>query len=359
MSGENAAILRQSQIGVQADGATGAEANVLLQSRSYMAVPVEPTDMRRARGKRVATAQVGMRGIGSTVTLEGYMAYNDETYTLQNLFGGGTVATPGGATNTRDWTWVLVSGGCLAPKYFSVENGIDCSGFSERWSRFVHSLLKSLTYDFDACTVSGSGFGSRLAEEGITHTDAPTAIADVPMSPDMVDVYAHGTLANLWDAGSVLDDIYKTSFEINDVRGERFPTRSTHPVAWVDTALRAFVHLEMEQGSVSNDRMTQLRTRGTKYIGIQVKGPVIEGAFSYRFRVTLAFKVNNPGRQDADDLYQGMYDLEAVHDATLGGYGKIELRNKVAALLATSGDLAAEEDPSDTDDGPIDDVPVV
>lgn len=345
MSGENAAVLRQTQIGVQTDGATGAEANVLLQSRSMMPVPVEPTAMRRARGKRVSTAQVGLRGAGSSFSLEGYMAFNDETYTLQNLLGGGTVATPGGATNTRDWTWLLKSNGCLSPKYFSVENGIDCAGFSERWSRFVGALLKSLSYDFDACTVAGAGFGSRLAEEGVTATANPTVISDVPMSPDMVDVYINDVLADLWNTESLLDDIYQTKFELNDVRAERFPTKSSHPIAWVETPLRAFVHLEMEQGTVSNERMTQLRARDTKYVGIQIMGPTIEGAFKFRFRVTLAFKVVSPGRQDAEDLYQGMYDLEAVDDATIGGFGKIELRNKVAALLATTGDLDPEVDP--------------
>jgi len=346
MSGENAAILRQTQIGVQSDAVTGAEANVLLQSRGMMPVPVEPKAMRRARGKRVNTQQVGLKGAGSTFSLEGYMSYNDEVYTLQNLIGGGTVATPSGATNTRDWTWLLDSDGCLAPKYLSVENGIDCSGFSERWSRFVGALLKSLSYDFDACTVSGAGFGSRLAEEDVTPTATPTVIADIPMSPDMVDIYLHGTLANLWDSGSLKDDIYQTKFEINDIRAERFPTKSAGGATWVDTLLRAFVHLEMEQGTLSNERMVQLRESSTKYVGIQVTGPVIEGAFKYRMRLTLAFKVMNPGRADTEDLYQGMYDLEAVHDATLGGFGKIEIRNRIAPLTATTGDLDPVQDPS-------------
>ena len=342
MSGENPAALRQTQIGVQAAVGTGVEANVMLQSRAVVPVPVEPTAMRRARGKRVSTAQVGLRGKGTNFTLEGYMSYNDETYTLENLFGGGVVSTPSGATLTRNWAWTLDSNGCLAPKYFSVENGVDCSGY-DRWSRFVDALLKSLSYDFDECTVSAEGFGSRLAEADVTATAIDTTVTDVPLSPDMVDVYAHATLANLWDSGSRLDDIYKASFEVNEVRAERFPTKSTQPIAWVETVLRPFVHLEMEQGSLSNTLMTQLRARTTKYVGIQVTGPTIESGFTYRFRLTLAFKVVNPGRADTDDLYQGMYDLEGVHDATLGGYGKIEIRNKVTALTASSGDLGAGE----------------
>lgn len=343
MAGENGADLRQSQLGVQNALFTAVAANILLQSVSIEPKPVVPTQMLYRDGDKAAVDQVLTKGAHTTAKLTGFGAYNDLAYIISTLAKAATITTPGGATTARDWTWILLSRSAETPKFMTVETGIAGTDYN----RFADANLTALKLDFEEnreVVIDGDMIGSLLAEEGVTPTANPTNVAKVPISVNFMDAYISDVLADIDDG--LLGKMYKCNMSIGGRRQAVFPIRSDRPSlgGYVETRNKATAHIEIEHDTQSYARMSQMRKTETAYLKYVVTGPEIEAGFRYELEMTMPFKVTSPDRGANDKVYQGMYDLEAVNDATLGGFLKIRLRCALSALTAAA-DLASGQQP--------------
>jgi hypothetical protein len=181
--------------------------------------------------------------------------------------------------------------------------------------------------------------GRRLAEEGVTATAIATTIPVIPVTPALIDYYAADTLAGL-GAGR-LGETYSSKFSMSDIREAVFPHRTDEKsfagLADLRSPLKA--HIEMGHDSQSNAQMRQLRASQTRFFRSLAFGEEIEPGFRYELEITFPYKVLNPDRGASDKVYGGMYDLESVNFADLGGAGQegfamIRVRSSLAALVA-------------------------
>jgi hypothetical protein len=343
MAGENADVLRQSQLGIQNSLFTAVGANVLIEGVSVEPKPVIASAMLYTRGEKAAVAQVDAKGSHTTAKLTGFAGYNDLTYILSLLLKAATISTPVGATTARDWAWILLPGAAETPKYATFECGISGTDLA----RFGDANLTSLKLSFEKnkeVSVEGDIIGTNLSDEGVTATSSPTLITSVPLSVNLMDAYVADTIGGL--STGLLGAMYKCSLSIADRRQPVFPIRSDRK-SWGGTVERrnkVVSHIEIQHDTQSYNAMRQIRASNTRYLRYLLTGPQIEPGFNYEFEVTQPFKVTSPDRGPADEVYQGMYDLESVKDATLGGFLKIRLRCKLASLISST-DLASDQQP--------------
>lgn len=343
MAGENAASVRQTQIGVQATLFTGVTANILLPSISIQPMPVVANQMLYRQGDKIGIAQVATKGSQTTAKMTGFASFPDLAYIFSNLLKAATITTPGGATNARDWDWILLSRSLEAPKMWSVENGIAGTDYS----RFKDAVLVMAKFAFEQnkeVTLEGDMIGGNLAEEGVTPTATPTELPKVPCSMNIMDAYVADDLSSF--AGGHLGTLYKADFTIGDRRSPVFPIRSDRPSfgGFTEKRNKVLAHIEVEHDAQSYAMMRQMRFSNMRYLRFFLTGMEIEPGYNYELEIIMPFKVTNPQRGIMDEVYGGMYDLEAIEDATLGGFAHIRLRTGLASLTA-GGALAGGQDP--------------
>lgn len=343
MAGENADVLRSSQIGIENIAGTAVAANVILPATSITPKPVHASELLYRRGDKITVGQVSVKGSHTTAAVSGFAAFNDLLYLYSMACKAATVTTPVGGTLTRDHSWTLLSNVAEMPKTVTVEDGL--AGVDA--ARFAHGNLVSLGLDFDrerAVNVTGDMLGTLLAEEGVTLTTAGvTELPLVPVSPDIFDVFAADTLAGL--SGGQLNSCYRTDWRLGDRRSPVFPFRSDKRSysGLVEKRNTLAVHLEVEKDAQCDLIMRQLRQSRTRYVRLFAQGPEIESGFRYELELIMAYKATNPDRGAIDEVYGGMYDLVAVKDATLGGFAKIRLRCPLAGLIAATNLAAGQQ----------------
>lgn len=349
MSGENAYVLRQTQLGIENTAGTAVAANVLLQSIGLRAKPVVPSEMLQGNSGRANVAEALTKGEHTQAGIEGFPAFNDLCYLFSLAHKSATISTPAGATLARDWTFLLKMRGAQNPKTSTVEVGIP----GVDTLRFSYGNITSYEIEFPnkgMSKLSGTMIGRRLAEEGVTATTASiTTIPVIPVTPALIDYYAADTLAGL--SSGRLTDTYSSKFSIGDIRQPVFPHRTDQQSFAGLTDLQAplKVHIEMEHNSQSTQHMRQLRKTMTRFFRAKAYGEEIEPGYSHELEITLPYKVMNPDRGDLDKVYGGMYDLESVDFADLGGTGQsgfalIRVRSSLASLIAAT-DLAGGQQP--------------
>jgi len=352
-AGQHSEVLLQTQLGIENEAGTAVEANVLLTSVEILPKPVTSLEMLRQMGSKIDTAQVGVKGSMTTGKLQGFAAFDDLVYLFSILNKAATISTPEGATLARDWVWVLKARSPEAPLTATFENEI----ITVDAARWAFGMLTSLKADFELTKspkLTGDVIGQRLAEKGVTPTASPTLVTSVPVSPNLIDVFIASSMAALPEA-SRLDALFKYSWEISDRRKPVFAFRSDTQSfsGTVEVANKCLFHLELEKDSDSDDLLSQARGWATRYIQMLATGPAIETVddvtFSYEWEITMPFKVMNPDRGASDDVYAGMYDLQAVDDPNTGGTGiegfcLLRIRTPLTALI-TSTDLGDGQQP--------------
>ena len=349
MAGENAYVLRQTQLGIENTAGTAVGANVLLQSFSLRAKPVVPSEMVAGNGGRVNDAQALTKGEHTMATIEGFPAFNDLVYLFSLALKTATISTPAGSTLARDWTFLLKRRVAQTPKFATVEVGIPGTDTN----RFAFGSVTGWDIEFPnkgMSKLSGTMVGRRLAEEGVTATGTFTTVPVVPVTPALIDYYAADTLAGL--SSGRLTDTYSSKYSMSDIREAVFPHRTDERSFAGFTDLRSPLkaHIEMEHNSQSNTQMRQLRATSTRFFRALAYGAEIEPGFNHELEITFPFKVLNPDRGASDKVYGGMYDLESVDFADLGGTGQdgfalIRVRSSLTALAAGTN-LAGGQQPN-------------
>jgi hypothetical protein len=344
---ERASVYEKAKIGIQSTAAA-VIANLQLASFGILPKPVQPSEMLKARGSKIATFTRRQKGAHTIGTITGYMAYNDLIPLLYSSAGVPTVTPVGGAgaNQAHDYVWLLKADQPDDVKFLTVENGDDAVGAS----RFAYGSVTDLTFSFSATAmdISGTMIGRRLAEEGVVTNDSPTKIACIPISADEDNHYVATTIGGL--SGGLLGRLFDGNIVLGGRRKPLFPKRRDDKsfTALVETPNKCTVHIEVEQDSDSDAMMRQLRNAARRYYQFHAAGPNIGDGTNgtYEFEVTMPFNVTNPDRGDKDDVYGGMYDLEAVDDATLGGFLKIRIRSALPASTWAAGtDVASGQEP--------------
>lgn len=272
----------------------------------------------------------GANGGPYTVTFGAALARTPLALTANGASLTGTsptiTSTSPTATATRRWLFKPDPTAADVFKTFTVEKGNGATG-----GRATYGFMSDLELQFQQ---RGADLrGEILAQEwadGVTMTGSPTDIAVKPVSPNTLDVYVGGTLLGL----TKLADCYQASWAIRNRHAPVFVLDSDEP-SFSDTVERPMeqtMSVVIEQDSVANGFMTDLRDKTTKFVRIVARGGNIETGYPYLIQITAPFKFRNPRRGDRDGVYAGTYDLEPIYDAGFGGSIEFVVHTGLSAL---------------------------
>ena len=325
---ELASIYQICNIGLETTPGTAVAANKRLSG--LMIDPQPKTAIKRYRGTGYKFGTVAaLNKEWVEASLSGPITYTEIVYLLSSLLDVATIATPGGGTNSRSWTFAPDSVAADAPKTFTVE-----IGDATRAQEFAYGLVKDLTLSFsrEGNELSGTMLGNSLVD-GITLTGSPTAIALMPVLPTQITVKLADTAAGLPGASALT----------RAVSAEWSMAKRYSPAFFLDAATSWGVHVEVEPtakmklkveaDSVGMGLLTQMRAGSTKFMRIGSTGSIIEGAIPYSLTIDGAGKiVSDPKFSDEDGIRCIEWEFDLFHDATWGAATQIVAVNLLTAL---------------------------
>lgn len=181
---ERATVFQATQLGVETTPGTVVAANRRLLQTMVDAGPDIRNELYRPAGATVPTVQIiGKEMVRADV--EGRMSFNDLAYILSSLLLQVTPTTPGGATNTRRWTFKPQTFAPDTFRTYTIEKGSTAGA-----ERFAFAVFNALTMAFgeEEASITGSLFGKALTEQ-VTITASPTDIAEAPVNPKCISLF--------------------------------------------------------------------------------------------------------------------------------------------------------------------------
>jgi len=166
------------------------------------------------------------------------------------------------------------------------------------------------------------------AVQGYTATELAHAL----INPPSIDVYVGSTLLGLAKLNT--EHCLQATLNIPERHAGVFDLNSGNPSysGTVERRNAPAAQLLVEENSTTNAYLATLRARSKRYCRIVGTGGSIESGYVYRFEITFAFKYANPGPGESDGLGVTQWDLQLVHDTTLGSWIEAKLDTALTAL---------------------------
>lgn len=261
---ERATVFQATQLGVETTPGVLVPANRRLLQTMVDAGPDITNELYRPAGSMAPTVQiVGKEMVRADV--EGRMSFNDMAYILSSLLLQVTPTTPGGATNTRRWSFKPSNNAPDTFRTYTIEKG--SSAGAERFTSAVFNAL-TLAFGREEASITGSLFGQALTEQ-ITPTASPTDIVEAPINPKCVNVFL-GTATNV--------------NEVQSLSLSGTPTGGTFTVAY-EGSTTANIAFNANAAAVQT-ALTALASIGTN--NVVVTGGPLPAAVTITFQGTLA-----------------------------------------------------------------------
>lgn len=326
---ERASLTQSVQVGVESVPGTPVAANKQFQSIGIEpAVSMEPQRFR-AMGSKFATIIVpGKEWVEAD--LSGIMSYSELLHVFSSVLKapGAPVTVDGSG---RKWTFSPAYNAEDTVKTFTVEQG-----GAVRAHSFAYGLVTDLelTLNRNETTVGGTMIGQRISD-GITMTGTPTALPQVPVIPNEIDVYLDTTSGGLGSTKlvRVLEATINISSRFNPVWVLNSANNSY--VAHVEVEPTCEIVLLVEADAEGMGFLTQMRGGTTKFMRIKCLSPTLAGDTTEKYSLTwdAAVKVREVGDfSDEDGVYAVEWTLEQVYDAAWGKAFTVDLVNKETAL---------------------------
>lgn len=262
-------------------------------------------------------------------SISGRASYTELVYLLASVLTTPVIATPGGGTNSRTWTFTPDNDSPDTPKTFTIEHGD-----SVRADRFTYGLVTELGLSFNrnAIEVSGAMIGRQM-EDGVTLTGTYTAITHKPVLATQVSVYLDETAAGL--GGTKLTRVVSADLRISN----RFTPLWVLDAAndsWVthlETEPDVSLNLVVEADAAGMALLEDLRTNDRSFVRIEAVGDEIESGKSYTLRIDFSGEIKDTGGfSDQDGLYAIEWNMVAVYDSTWTKAIEVMVQNALTAL---------------------------
>lgn len=327
-----ASVNKVVQIGVETTPGTPVAANKSLPSLSFNISPKFDSKQYRAQGNKFNTVS-RVHKIWGEGSFEGPLSYNEINYPLSTLFGAPTPSIPAGGTTTRLWKFLPAAKGADTIKTLTVEQGDSTAA-----TQMSNVAATDIKFDFEPDDVKVSGNIIGRAPVTGTLTGSPTEVANNIVSARELDVYIGNTLGaegvTLIQSGNKVTDAIQESFSV----GKKINPRWVHNTSF--SSFKDFVEIPpeltatfmTEHNAQSRSLYDEIAANPLKYISFRAVGPIIEGALTYIFEVTMAAHITAAEESDQDGVWGYEYTVMPRYDATLGSAFWIKVQNAIAAL---------------------------
>ncbi len=205
---ERGSVFQTTQVGLEAVSGTVVPAFKRLLAVEISPKPMVPTVAQRNMGSKFTSSTFNKKE-HTQGDMKGEACYRTLSYLFSSILTTATVATPGGGTLSRTWTFQPNTYSPDTPQTFTVE-----SGSSAGAERFPFATLDSfaLRYTTDDVGVSGTWFGQTLVEAiTLTPTQNEVYNVDVGTSTGGTFTLTYNSVASSAQAYNVMGSALQTS----------------------------------------------------------------------------------------------------------------------------------------------------
>lgn len=321
------------QLGVEVTPGTAVAATKRLTSLALAPKDRNESKVIRAAGRRFAQ-RVRRNKVWTEYSGSGEFNYNEAPYILNSLVKNvAPTVHAGGDTGAATWVYTANNFGPDGYKSYTIERGYPGST-GERTAYGVFTGAE-LTFDRDDLAWASADMVARnlLYPFTITDTDVDD-ITDETAEPGDVNVYMDSTSGGL--GGSLLTAVYGGAWRLKGRRGPAW-TVNRNNASWAhlpDLAPVAEFDLTVEDDSANAHMlMTALDSQVTKWVRLDLLGPLIAGTKYYTAQFDMALRVKSFGDpEDKDGVDVRKFTFEQVNDPTWGKPFEITLINALTAL---------------------------
>lgn len=345
---ERATAYETVRFGFESTPGTPVKAAKRLQALRLSQNLVEPQGTVVASGIAVPVGSYGIHGAHTTIALGGQLAVNDLIIAAALHLCAPTMTTPGGATNTRRYTFFPDFDGPKGYKSATVDFGGDAGAH-----RCAYSAIQSLGLSFskDSCSFSGNGIGQRAATEGVTLETSLTDIPLVPLDANGWKVIVADSVANLTNMANTLTRCFEFNLGSNNIFDPLFVGNSDVKsyVGLVDTdgdSYQPVAGINIEQDAFADQNaMEDMRKRTTRFARLLWTGPLIEAGFNFKVQITFPFQYRLNSIADRERVKSGEWDLQLIYNSVFGGFLEIVIDTDQATLMAAGAAQSAPQFP--------------
>jgi hypothetical protein len=305
-------VHRILQIGKETTFGSAAAANRQIFSADCDIDPNIPVTKVMGQGRSSPVGVVIAKEF-TKVGLKGEAAFDDMLYIWDCSLKAAAITTPGGATNTRRWTYTPATTSIDTINSLTVQYGDGTINASE----VAGVQFDSIELDFKpdkTISFKADGYGKSITD-GATMTGSPTAVTLRTMSPRNIDVYLNDDFG---DIGTTQIKPAEMKFQLKDRFTPFFALNSsdTSFEANVIKSLSPTAQIVVPHDSDSNAYMTALKEGVPYYLSIVVTGALIEGAFYYTMTINMPVHFEKNARGPNQDTHCATYDLMGFYDTT-------------------------------------------
>lgn len=307
--------LQLLQIGKESTYGTPVAANKRLLSLKADLDPKFFQEEDLAEGVKASVGEIVGKEWGE-IGLSGNAAYNDLAYLLSMLLCAPVIATPGGGTNSRTFTFTPSMTAADSFNSFTIQKGAVGDAAIVAGLR-LDELELTIDPGKAGVDLKGKAIGKAISD-GNAFTSNPTLIPKKSLNGKQVSVFLAADTGDLatsqvrpLEVKWSVKDRHTPVFSVDDTESSFENT--------VEKGFMSMAQLTFPKGSDTNGYLDDLRNSETKFLQIISTGPIIEGSIPYMLDITMPFNFASPKRQAKSDVACEVYDLKAVYDSTFGG----------------------------------------
>lgn len=325
---ERAIVTQGVQIGVETTPGTPVAANKLFQSMSI--APAIAVDINKFQpvGQKYDSIVVPNKE-WSTATLTGKLDYSEIIYALASV-GVSAAGVQQGATTAYLWTFSPAARAADVVKTYSIEQGD-----ANRAQKLAYAVFDEYGFTINRgdASVEGKLFGQAITD-GIVLTAGPTAVVQMPVIPNQVDVYIDPTFGAL--GTTKMTRVVETKFSIANRFNPVWALNSANPsfTAHVETDPTVQLELLMEADAQGMALLATLRAGATQFIRVKATSPDLAGtAFPFSLTLDVAGKVSAVSDySDSDGVYAIRWTNDVVYDTGWANAWKVAVMNQQVTL---------------------------
>jgi hypothetical protein len=339
---ERSTISQGIQLGKETTYGTGVTANKFLPALNIMPSPDLAFETYRGSGNKFLSISALTQQSTAVDIPDSPLTYTECVYPFSSLMGAATITTPGGATNSRQWEFIVAATAADTPVSFTVQRGDGT--LYEKFTGFVVNSLSIAMEVGSGVTMTGDGFGKVMAHSsGAMDSTSGTQPTLVPVLPTQISVYMddYGAPAN----AAAVDAIFGTTkltrpFAASPTFGNRYSrvyaldaTEAGSSVAVVEVPVDFACDMSLEADATGWGLMSDATTGAAKLIRIEAVGAEIESGHNYTWTLDFVGRISDGGdTDDRDGAEQINWTFSMMYDATWGKAMRLRVINNLTAL---------------------------
>lgn len=328
---ERATVTQGVQIGVESTPGTPVAAGKLLQSISINPeIHINPQNFTPV-GQKVDSIVVPGED-WSEAAVSGVMDYTEIIYPFSSILEVGTGGVQQASTTAYMWTFAPQARTADTYKTFTVQQGD-----ANRAQQFAYGLFTELvmTMNRQGTQLTGKMLGQNMSD-GITLTASPTAMRQMPVIPNQIDVWMDSTFGAL--GTTKLTRALEAKVTIQNRRGALWALNSANGSFASDVELKPTISLDLlvEADTQGMAILPTLRAGTTQFVRVKCTSPqYADAGTTYPFSITMdmAVKPASPSTySDNNGVYAITWTSPLVQDAGWGHFLSFAVVNQQTAL---------------------------